>query len=329
MSQNWTPVNLIGQNMADGDARALHRDLYAAEVLTKFHNAVVTAGKHVNKTLTSGKAYKFPVFGGANGATVHRAGERIVPKQIKRTELTISLDERLYHGVFIDELDEMLADVESRGIYAEQQAIELARLKDQTILRLMIKAARSQGIMPGEMPGGGRLFDAGFRTDASALAKGIFVAATILKDKNVAPSSVTAFITPAQESLLVMAKETINRDWGGEGSYANGVIARVGGVAIEAINTLPSEDLTDDTAITAAGMDPDTVFAKYRGDYSGTAAIVSSNQTVATVTAIDLDVRFVPQRDSYGELLATSYAYGGGVYRPEGAVELNVDVPTP
>lgn len=323
MTTNFDP-NLIGQQMGQGDARKLHRDLYAGEVLTKFHSMNVTEGRHVNKTLSGGKSYKFPIFGTSKGATVHKAGERIVPGKVNRSELTISLDERIYDSIFLDELDEILADVDARSIYTSEQAFNLAKAKDQTIFRLMLMAARSTGLIPGELPGGSRLFNAGYRTDAAALAKGIFDASTELKKKNIDPTSVSAFITPAQEALLVMNKETINKDWNGEGSYAAGTIARIGGIPLVVTNHLPAENLSSDATITAAGFDPAVVFAKYRGDYSQVAAIVAGTQAVATVTAVDLDVRFVPQRDSYGELIATSYAYGGGVYRPEGAVELSV-----
>lgn len=323
MTTNFDP-NLIGQQMGQGDARKLHRDLYAGEVLTKFHSMNVTEGRHVNKTLSGGKSYKFPIFGTSKGATVHKAGERIVPGKVNRSELTISLDERIYDSIFLDELDEILADVDARSIYTSEQAFNLAKAKDQTIFRLMLMAARSTGLIPGELPGGSRLFNAGYRTDAAALAKGIFDASTELKKKNIDPTSVSAFITPAQEALLVMNKETINKDWNGEGSYAAGTIARIGGIPLVVTNHLPAENLSSDATITAAGFDPSVVFAKYRGDYSQVAAIVAGTQAVATVTAVDLDVRFVPQRDSYGELIATSYAYGGGVYRPEGAVELSV-----
>lgn len=323
MTTNFDP-NLIGQQMGQGDARKLHRDLYAGEVLTKFHSMNVTEGRHVNKTLSGGKSYKFPIFGTSKGATVHKAGERIVPGKVNRSELTISLDERIYDSIFLDELDEILADVDARSIYTSEQAFNLAKAKDQTIFRLMLMAARSTGLIPGELPGGSRLFNAGYRTDAAALAKGIFDASTELKKKNIDPTSVSAFITPAQEALLVMNKETINKDWNGEGSYAAGTIARIGGIPLVVTNHLPAENLSGDSTITAAGFDPAVVFAKYRGDYSQVAAIVAGTQAVATVTAVDLDVRFVPQRDSYGELIATSYAYGGGVYRPEGAVELSV-----
>lgn len=320
---DFTPVNMIGQENSTGDVRKLHKDMYAAEVLTKFHSMNVTAGRHVNKTLKGGKSFKFPVFGPSKGATVHKAGTRIVPKQVKRSELTISLDERLYTAIFLDELDEIMSDVDARSIYTEQQAANLAEAKDKTILRLMVKAARSAGLLDG-LPGGSRLVDAGFRTDAHALVKGILDAKAELKRKNVDLSTAVAFITPAQEALLILNRDSLNRDYGGEGSFAAGTIPRIGGIELVVTNNLPCEDLSTDASIAAAGYDAEEIFDKYRADYSKVAAIVATKNAVATVTAIDLDVRFVEERDSYGELIATSYAYGGGVYRPECAVELHL-----
>lgn len=324
MTTTFTPVNVIGQKLGAGDERALHRDLFAGELLTKFHDLNVTKGHYINKVLKGGKSYKFPVFGSSTGAYVHSMGERIVPKTQKRSELTISLDKRLYDAIFLDELDEIMADVDARSIYVAQMAANLAKQQDSNILRMMVKAAESAGLIPGDTPGGSVLVDAGYRTNAAALAKGIFDAATELKTKNMSLDSVVAFITPAQEAMLVLAKETINRDWGGEGSYAAGSISRIGGIRLVTTNHLPSENLSTDATIAAAGLDPQSIFATYRGDYSKVAAIVCSNTAVATVTAVDMDVRFIEQKDSYGELIAASYAYGSGVYRPEGAVVLKV-----
>ncbi len=319
-----SPVNVIGQKLGTGDERALHRDLFAGELLTKFHDLNVTKGHYINKVLKGGKSYKFPVFGSSTGAYVHSLGESVTPKTQKRSEITISLDKRLYDAIFLDELDEIMADVDARAIYVQQMAENLAAQHDANILRMMVKAGESAGLIPGDMPGGSVLVDAGYRTNAAALAKGIFDAATELKTKNVSLDSVVAFITPAQEAMLIQAKEAINKDWGGEGSYANGSIARIGGIRLVTTNHLPAQDLSTDAKIVAAGLDPQSIFPTYRGDYSKVAAIVCSNNAVATVTAVDMDVRFIEKKDHFGELVVASYAYGSGVYRPEGAVVLKV-----
>lgn len=317
-----TPVNMLGQQLATGDARKLHRDLYATEVQTKFLDKLVTEGKHMNKVLTGGKSYKFPIFGGASGLTVHTPGAAPTPSQVKRDELQVNLDERIVHTLFQDELDEALADIDARRLLVDAQAFALAKAKDSTIFRMMVKAARSPGLIAGEMPGGSTLKNAGFRTDAKALVSGLFDAATELQTKNVDLSTVSAFITPAQHSLLVQSKDVLNKDWGGEGSYAQNSIAMVAGIALTVTNNLPSENLSTDATIAAAGLDPALIFAKYRGDYSKLAAIVASDQAVATVTAVNLQTRFVPAEERFGEYVMTHYAYGAGVFRPECAIEL-------
>lgn len=319
------PVNIIGQKLGAGDERALHKDLFAGEVLTKFHDLNKTKGHYVNKVLKGGKSFKFPVFGTSKGASVHNMGEQVVPTTIKRSDLTISLDKRLYKAMFLDELDEIMSDVDSRSIYAQQIAEELAAQHDSNILRMMVKAGEHAGLIPGEMPGGSVLINPGYRNDAYALAKGIFDAATELKTKNVSLDSVVAFITPAQEAMLIQGKEAIHKDWGGDGSYADGSIGRIGGIRLVTTNHLPMEDLSTDAAIVAAtGQSADSVFPSYRGDYRNVAAIIAGNQAVAVVTAVDMDVRFVKKEDSFGETLIASYAYGSGVYRPEHAVVLKV-----
>ena len=319
-----TPVNLLGQQNATGDQRALHRDLYATEVQTKFLAKLVTEGKHINKVLTGGKSYKFPMFGGASGLTVHTPGAAPSPSQVKRTELTVDLDERIVHSIFQDELDTTLSDMDARGLLVDAQAYALAKAKDQTIFRLMIKAAQSGPIIPGETDGGTVLTNAGYRNNASALSSGIFDIATALQMKNVDLSTVNAFITPAQHSMLIQNKDAITKDWGGEGSYAKGQLAMIAGIGLTVTNHLPTENLSTDASITASGLDPKIIFAKYRGDFSNLAAIVASNQAVATVTAVSLQTRFEAVPERFGEYIISHYAYGGRPFRPECAAILQV-----
>lgn len=321
------PVNVIGQELSTGDKRKLHRDQYAGEVLTKFNDLLVTKGFHRQHSLRGAKALKLPVYGASHSARVHRMGTPVKYNENPRSELTLTLDERMYDAIFLDELDEILADINVRSIFTDMQAQNLAQLKDSTIFRLMIMAARSEGLIPGEMPGGTTLYNAGFRNDPEALAKGIYDAAVEFKSKNVNLNDVRAFITPAQEAMLIQNKETINKDWGGVGSYADGTIARIGGIQLVTTNNLPMEDVSNDNAIEALGLNPESIFPKYRGDYSDVAAIIAAPDAVATVEAVELDVRIVAHEDSYGHAIQTSYVYGGGVYRPECAIELSVGTP--
>lgn len=324
MSTTVTPVNLTGQKLATGDNRALHRDLYKTEVMAKFEDKLVTKDRVTNYTISSGKSWTFPVVGGASGLVRHLPGQAPTPRQIKRDEIRIDIDDRIVHTIYQDELDEKLADVNLRSHFTTAQAYALANAMDANMFRMMVKAARHAGLIAGEMPGGSTLVDAGFRTNSAALVKGLFDAATELQSKNVDLSEASAFLTPAQHSLLVQSKDVLNKDWGGEGSYAKNSVAMVAGIPLVITNNLPTQDLSSDATITAAGLNPETVFNRYRGDYSNLAGVVSTKQAVGVVTAVPLETRFTSVSENYGEFIQTSYVYGAGVLRPECAVELSV-----
>lgn len=314
-------VNRPGQSLGSGDPRALFKDLYMAEVLAAFHTANVTADKHMVRTISEGKSAKFPVTGIASGG-YHVPGTEILGRNIKHAEKVITVDDVLYSDVFVAKIDELMNHFDVRGIYAKEQGEFLAKLYDENVLRLMVLAARSAGNIPGVTPGGSRVVDAAMKTDASKLAASIFAARTELDEKGVPASDVNCFLKPAQLALLVQNKDTINKDWNGAGSYADGSIAMVGGVPLVKTTHLPGQDLSDDTAITAAGRDPAVILAKYRGDFSGTAGIVAHKGAVGTVKLMDLETEINYDFRRKGTLIVSSYALGSGILRPETAVEL-------
>lgn len=314
-------VNRIGQNLGAGDPRALFKDLYTAEVLAAFHTANVTADKHSVRTISEGRSAKFPVTGIASGG-YHVPGTEILGRNIKHAEKTITVDDVLYSDVFVAKIDELMNYYDVRGIYAKEQGEFLAKLYDENVLRLMVQAARSNGTIPGVTPGGSRIVDAALKTDASKLAASIFAARTEMDEKGIPASDVNCFLKPAQLALLVQNKDTINKDWNGSGSYSDGSIAMIGGVPLVKTTHLPSQNLSSDAAIAAAGRDPAVILEKYRGDYSGTAGVVAHRASVGTVKLMDLDVEINYDFRRKGTLIVSSYALGSGILRPECAVEL-------
>lgn len=315
-------ANRPGQNLGSGDVKALFKDIYIAEVLEALKTANVTMDKHMVRTIADGKAAKFPATGLASGG-YHTPGNEILGRNIKHTEKTITVDDLLYSDVFVAQIDELMNYYDVRSVYAKEQGYFLAKLWDENILRLMVLAARSASNIPGVTPGGSRVTDAAMKTDATKLAAAIFAAATEFDEKGAGVGEArNCFLKPAQLALLIQNKDTINKLYGGEGSYAQGAIASIGGIDLIKTTHLPTQDLSTDAAITTANRDPSLILSKYRGDYSNTVAVVTTPDSVGTVKLKDLEVEMNYDFRRKGTLIVSSYALGSGILRPECAVEL-------
>lgn len=315
-------VNHIGQALGTGAADVLFRDIYTAEVLTALQTACVTMERHLVRTITQGKSAKFPVTGIATYG-YHVPGNEITGRNIKHNEKTIVVDDILYSDVFVAQIEELKNYFDVRAPYSKAMGYALAKAWDENVFRCMLKAARSAGNIPGATPGGSVFKDADYKTDATKLAAGLFQAGVAFDEKGAGINeSRNGFVKPAQWALLVQAKDTINKLYGGEGSYARGDIAAVGGIELIKTAHLPNQDLSDDTKITAANLNPANILEKYRGDYSKTAAIISTPDSVGTVKLMDLntEINYDPRR--LGTLIVSKYALGTDVLRPECAVEL-------
>lgn len=317
-------VNFQGQANGAGDTLALFRPIYLAEVLSAFNAANITMDKHTTRTIENGKSVKFPATGLATGG-YHVPGSEILGRSTLHNEVTISVDEVLYSDSFVSEIDELRNHYDVRGEYSKQQGEFLANTWDRNVLSLMIQAARTTaGIVAGR-PGGTVLTNSAYRTDADVLAQGLFDARVALDEKFIPQSDVTCFLRPAQHALLVSgSSKAIHKDYDGRGSYANGSIAVIAGVPIVRTTNLPTFDLSSDAAIAAAGLTPEAILGKYRGDFTNTAAVIAHKSAVATVKLKDLQVEITRDPRRLGTLIVSSMICGAGVLRPETSVELSI-----
>ena len=108
----------------------------------------------------------------------------------------------------------------------------------------------------------------------------------------------------------------LNRDWGGEGSYAGGNVIRVAGITIVKTNNLPKDVVANGTKDAGTGN-------KYAGDFSNTVGLVMHPSAVGTVKLLDLALEDEYQVSRQGTLLVCKYAVGHGILRGEAAVELS------
>jgi len=288
--------------------------VFTGEVLTSYNANCIMKDLHRERTIPHGKSASFPVTGTAT-AFYHKPGEPILGKnQIAHGERIINIDDLLVAPVAIYDLDDAKNHFDVRAEYSKQLGEALAEARDRRCLQVAIKAARSGPNIPG-MPGGSILTNADFASDALALASGIFSCAQLFDEKNIPKADRNIVVRPAQYYALVEARETIHKDYGGQGSYAEGNIIKIAGIPLRTSNHIPNAVVQK-----VAGENND-----YTGDFTKTVAACFQREAMGTVKLKDLvvqksgnDLQLMYQ----ATFLVARYAMGHGILRPECAIEL-------
>ena len=143
-------------------------------------------------------------------------------------------------------------------------------------------------------------------------------AAQTLDEKDVPRSERYVVLAPEQYYLLAQTTKVLNKDWNGQGSYAEGSVLKVAGIDIYMSNNLPRENVSK-----VEGEQND-----YTGDFTNNVGVVFHKSCMATVQLIGLatewsgkDFHVVYQ----GDLCVAKMALGHGYLRPEAAVEIAVE----
>ena len=299
----------FGQINSAGATDALFLKVFAGEVLTAFEEANVTVSRHMVKSISSGKSSAFPVTWKITAA-YHTAGAEIVGQTSNANERIVVIDDLLIASVFTASIDEAKSHYDVRSIYSTEAGRVLGYTWDKSVLQVGILGARAAANVTGGDAGSAFTSTTTlYKTSASDLAQGLFLAAQTLDEKNVAEDDRSAFVKPAQYYLLAQSTAVINRDWDGQGSYSQGKVMSVAGLEIVKTNHLPITLIN--TGVT-----------KYQGDFTKTAALVMHKTGVATVKLMDLAMEMDWDIRRQGTLILAKYAIGSDYIRPEACVEL-------
>lgn len=253
---------------------------------------------------------------GRADAYYHTPGEFIPGGKIKHAERVITIDELLISPTFIANIDEAKNHYDVRSTYTREMGAKLANTMDKHILQTAVQAARSaKTIDDPDQFGGSTIY--GVDADVGdSLADAMFEAAKLLDEKDVPEDQRFLFVRPAQFYAMAKSTKILNRDWGGEGSYAGGNVIRVAGITIVKTNNLPKTNVTPGSL--EAGTND-----KYAGDYTNTVGLIMHPSAVGTVKLLDLGMESEYQINRQGHLFVAKYAVGHGVLRPEAAIELS------
>jgi len=344
-----SPASRVGQINGADDVDALFLKVFSGEILTTFEEANVMKGLHTVRTIQNGKSAQFPATGIAT-ATYHSAGESLLEKEegspseskylsdIKKNEITVAIDDVLIASTFLANIDELKTHYDVRSIYAQELGKALAKRFDIATMKTLIAGARQSATVSGG--NGGTQITTGVALDTgTGLLQAIYAMAEELDGKDIPSEDRFAILTPTQYYKLITdaaSNNALNRDFGGVGSIASGMIPQIAGISLYKSNHLADvtalgdlsaadADLTDDAN---AGVKND-VFGDgdgYDGDFSTTGAagrIIGGHKAgIGTVKLLDLATESEYQIERQGTLFVAKYAMGHGVIRPEACVEV-------
>lgn len=287
--------------------------VYSGMVMEAYDKATVTEGRHIARTISSGKSAQFPAFG-AVATSFHTRGTEITFEQVNSNERVISIQDLLLAPIFIDVLDEAKSHFDIRRVYATQQGQALAEAADLRVLMSYIAASRTSTPTVTGQPGGDQITGATIGTDAAVLKAGIYDAAEDLDEHNVPASDRYLFIAPAQFYLLLQDGEFIDRDFsdGSNGSRAQAVMRNAADFEVIKTTNLPSASEVGDTDFPT----------NLRLDYTTTVAVTGHMSAAGSVTLMGLGFESEYDPNRQGHMLIAKYAKGFDYLRPEAAVEL-------
>lgn len=302
--------NQTGQADGAGADDALFLTMYGGEVLASYNAMNIMEKYHIVNTYESGKSWTFPKIGRGTAQYWDGATE-LTGLNIDSNEIEISINDLLYHDMYIRQIDELRDHVSKRGEYAKQQGESIAIQFDQGILRMGVLASRAAATISG-LEGGTEITDADADTNGASLAASLYTAATNMDDKYVPTDGRTAFVKPVQYHLLAQTTDVINKDWDGKGSYAQGLVHAVADIDIQKTTNLPQANDSANTAIPA----------NQRADFSNNVALIMRPDAVRTCKLLGITSEMDYKTEHQATHMVSKMMSGTGINRPESAVSI-------
>ena len=321
-----TGVSRLG---AVNGSAATNRDLFlkqfAGEVLTSFEEKNIAMPLHRTRTISNGKSAQFPSVGTATAA-YQKAGQTIYGDSVNHSEITVTVDDLLVSSVFVPKIDEAMNHYDVRSIYSSEMGNALANAADKNIFTTIQKASE---LTTGADQAGYWTGTNGRKTIATAsatLTEGQAVVNAIIDSleqfdgADVSGEKYCVLNPATYYALMGTASNAVNRDFGGNGSVADGNVPTVGGVKIYMSNHLPvGTAATTPTPVTAAnGGSGNAAYTAARA----VKGMIFTKDAAATVKLLDLGVESEYQIERQGTLMVAKYAMGHNVLRGKAAISL-------
>jgi hypothetical protein len=254
-------------------------------------------------------------------AEYHTPGSEILGQEVPQSERVINIDKLLVSHVFLDDFDEAMSHYEVRGKYSDMMGHKLSLTFDNHVMRELVSAAQSAATITGEDGGlvidDGDLVSATQDTKLQAWVDQLYACASEMDNKFIEGERY-CLLKPADYYFLAQAVMTggfsvLHRDYGGEGSFAEGNVVKIAGINLVKATTLPTTDYSA---------------APYHAiDCRNTLGLVFTEEAVGTVKLMDLSLQAGYDIRRQGTLMIAKYAMGHGVLRPECAIQIRNAAP--
>lgn len=312
-------------NQLSGDPLDLALTMFSGEVLAAMmeNNQFLARTRSMN--VGAGASHQFPLIGKAT-ARKHERGQSLLDNtdpylsNIESAEKKISVDRPLISSFTVDDWDTLIAHAPFRSEYASQVGYALSRGMDQQIAQVLVLAARGANPFTAAENAGrdGHVITAlNMDTSATVMLDAMRDAAIEFESKDVRSSDIAFAVRPAMYYELVADGSFLNVDKnpGGNGSQAGGIIDRAYGFEIFMSNNIPSTNVAADSR---TGVDYNT----YNGDFTKTQAIGFHRDAVGTVYREGVTVETDRLTEYQQDLVVARLISGTGILRSECAIEL-------
>jgi hypothetical protein len=304
----------LGQANLAGATDALFLKVFSGEVMAAFNANTVMADKTRVRKITSGKSAQFPALGRSR-AHYHVPGTELTGNGIEHGEKVVTIDDLLVADEFIANIDEAKNHYEIRSEYSTQMGEALAQTYDRGLISLAVKTARAGETGAVADQGAAVSTNIGLTPTARQVVEAIYAEAAAMDSLFIPKSDRFVIVSPQTFWQLVQDDKLLDKDFGDNGSYAEGNVRKVAGFTIVASPNVG----VDHTANTAKYPDFN---AKYMEDTSDTAAVVFHRGGLGTVSLMELATESQYDIRRQGTLMVAKKACGHGAIRPEFIREL-------
>lgn len=302
----------VGQANLAGVTDALFLKVFSGEVMSSFNAKTVMADKTRVRNITSGKSAQFPAIGRI-GAEYHTPGAEILGTNVEHGEKVVTIDDLLISNSFISNIDEAKNHYEVRSEYSNQMGAALAQTYDRSLISLAVKTAAAGDSGAVADQGSASNTDIGLSPTVQTVVDAIYAEAAAMDELYLPAEDRFVIVSPTDYWGLVQNDKLIDRDFGQNGSYADGTVMKVAGMTI-----VKSANIGINHAAAGNTADYPDFSSKYMTDTSAIKALILQRTALATVKLMDLASESEYDIRRQGTLMVSKMACGHGAVRPEG-----------
>lgn len=323
---------------AAADKLALFLKVFGGEVLTAFARTSVTANRHMQRQISSGKSAQFPVIGRTKAAYL-QPGESLDDKRkdIKHTEKTINIDGLLTADVLIYDIEDAMNHYDVRSEYTSQIGESLAMAADGAVLAELAGLVNLDDSVNENIAGLGKpsLLEVGNQTDLTdpvKLGQAVIAQLTIARaalTKNYVPANDrTFYTTPDVYSAILAALMPNAANYAALIDPERGSIRNVMGFEVVEVPHLTAGGADDrpDEGVEATNQ-KHAFPATGKVNKGNVVGLFQHRSAVGTVKLKDLALERARRAEYQADQIIAKYAMGHGGLRPESAGALVFKVP--